>query len=55
MVVTYVIAPFTRVTTAMMLATLIIMPSRVSTVRSLFCHRDCNASLIASLNSIALD
>src|SRR5580698_1808123 len=50
--VTYVFAPFTSVTTAITLATPIITPSSVSTVRSLFCHSDCNASLIASLNSI---
>jgi len=51
-VVTYVLAPFTSVTTAITLATPIMTPSSVSTVRSLFCHSDCNASLIASLNSI---
>src|SRR5208283_4441571 len=50
----YVLAPLIRVTTAMMLATLMVTPSTVSTVRSLFCHRDCIASLIASWNSIAL-
>ena len=46
-------APLTSVTTAITLATPITTPSSVSTVRILFAHSDCTASINASLSSIA--
>ena len=54
LVVTYVFAPFTSVTTAITLVTPMTTPSSVSTERSLFAHSDCSAIFTASLNSIAL-
>ena len=52
--ITNIFAPFTSVTTAITLATPITTPSSVSTVRILFAHSDCTASINASLTSIAL-
>src|SRR5580704_1085615 len=54
LVVTYVFAPLTSVTTAITLVTPMTTPSSVNTERSLFAQSDCSAILTASLNSIGL-
>src|ERR1017187_4843781 len=50
LVLTYVLAPFTSVMTMMTEATPMTTPMSVRMLRSLLLHRDCRASLKASVN-----